>query len=216
MTDLESHPRSTPEPSRDEPRRRQADDPRTDVELFSAAQQGDGAAFGEFYLRHGTQLYAYFRTRSANPQDAYDLVSETFAQALQSIGDFDADRGEPVGWLYGIAKNKHRRYARRGAIETRGRQRIALNLGPLSPNELDRLEQSIDVSALQSRVASAVTALPESLRDAVRLRCVDGFEYDDVARRLGVRPATARKRVSRGLRQLNLSLADANPFQAHD
>ena len=216
MTDIEPHARSTSEQPRAVPRGRQVGDTRSDVRLLSAARQGDGAAFGEFYLRHAGRLFAYYRPRCSNSQDAYDLVSEAFAQAFQSLAEFDPERGEPGGWLFGIARNKYRHYVRRGAVETRGRQRMELNVGHLSPDELDRLEQSIDLSSVQQHVAPAITALPDTLRDAVRLRCIDGYDYDAIATHLGVRPATARKRVSRGLRQLNDSLGEHNPFRSHD
>ena len=70
---------------------------------MAATIAGDAAAFGEFYVRHGTRLFAYFRARGASTQDAYDLVSETFAQAFQSIAGFDSERGEPGAWHFGIA-----------------------------------------------------------------------------------------------------------------
>lgn len=216
MTDIEPNTRSTSEPPRVLTRGRQVVDSRPDDGLLAAAKAGDAAAFGEFYLRHATRLFAYFRTRSGNTQDAYDLVSETFAQAFQSLAEFDPERGEPGGWLFGIAKNKHRRYARRGAVESRGRQRMELTCAPLSPDELDRLEESLDLVAVHQRVDPAIVSLPETLRDAVRLRCLEGCDYDEIASRLGVRPATARKRVSRGLRQLGEVLGDDNPFRSHD
>lgn len=215
MTDIEPNTRSTTEPPRASVRGRTIVDARPDHVLLAAATAGDAAAFGEFYLRHGSRLFAYFRPRCANAQDAYDLVSETFAQAFQSIAEFDPDRGEPGGWLFGIAKNKHRRYARRGAVETRGRRRMEMTIAPLSPDELDALEDSLDLSAVRSRVDPAILELPTTLRDAVRLRCIDGREYDEIATHLGVLPATARKRVSRGLRQLGDLLGD-NPFEHHD
>jgi len=215
MTDLVPPPRSQPEPrpaSTTGPRRV---DPRSDAHLLAAALDGDGTAFGEFYQRHVTRLFAYFRPRSGGPQDAYDLVSETFAQALQSLHEFDPDRGEPGGWLFGIAKNKHRRYARRGAVETRGRQRMELFLPRLSDDALVEIEESIDLDAVRRRLEPAIEALPDTLRDAVRLRCLDVCDYDEIASQLGIRPATARKRVSRGLRHLEDLVGD-NPFLSHD
>ena len=215
MTDLEPNTRSTTEPPRAPARGRSPVDARPDHTLLAATIAGDAAAFGEFYVRHGTRLFAYFRARGASTQDAYDLVSETFASAFQSIADFEPERGEPGAWLFGIAKNKYRHYARRGAVETRGRQRMELTIAPLSPDELDALEDSLDLSAVRRRVDPAILELPPTLRDAVRLRCIDGRDYDEIATHLGVLPATARKRVSRGLRQLEELLGD-NPFEHHD
>lgn len=209
MTDIDS----SPGPNEDLPRPR----PRssltgwTDSELLRAAARGNGDAFGEFYLRYANRILGWFRQRCGGTQDAFDLTAETFAEAFSSIGTFDSNKGVPIGWLYGIAKNVHRHYARRGAVETRARERLQIAPAQLNPDEIAQLESSIDLAALHREVAPAIAALPDSLRDAVRLR-VDGLDYNEIALRLGVRPDAARKRVSRGLTQLGETLGD-NPFQ---
>ena len=48
----------------------------------------------------------------------------------------------------------------------------------------------------------ALDELPESQREAIRLRVVDDLSYDEVADRLGTTPAAARVRVHRGLSAL--------------
>lgn len=191
--------------------------PRTDSQLLSATLEfDDHDAFGEFYLRHANRLFGYFRQRCAGPQDAYDLVAETFAQALQSLAEFDGDRGEPIGWLFGIAKNKHRRYARNGAVETRARERLTLNVSRLSNDSVDQLDEIIDLETVRNRLEPAIAELAPSIGAAIRLRCLDELDYDDIAARLGIRPAAARKRVSRGLRQLEDVIGN-NPFTTnHD
>jgi RNA polymerase sigma-70 factor (ECF subfamily) len=50
--------------------------------------------------------------------------------------------------------------------------------------------------------------LPGDQREAIRLRVVDERPYDEVAAVLGINEATARARVSRGLRALAASLAE--------
>lgn len=214
MTDLD--PLTPPARPRLAPRARQPEvDTRTDAALVAAAVEGDGAAFGVFYTRHVSRLVAYFRPRSGSAQDAYDLVSETFAQALQSLDDFDPTRGEPGGWLMGIAKNKFRRYARQGAVETRGRQRIEMTIGRRSVDELLEIDQSIDLAAIRRELEPAIDRLPAKLAQAVRLRCLDEHTYEHIAVELGARQSTIRKRVSRGLRRLEDMVGD-NPFVTHE
>jgi RNA polymerase sigma-70 factor (ECF subfamily) len=195
--------------------RRPVDHAGCDDALLLASASADRQAFGEFYLRHANGLYAFFRHRGAAPQDAYDLVAETFAQALQSVAEFDGERGTPRGWLYGIAKNKYRHLARRGAVETRARQRMRLDVGPLPTEALDRLEELIDIRDVRERLEPAIESLPPRLGEAVRLRCIDGQSYDEIAGVLDIKPAAARKRVSRALEQLERVLP-TNPYLIHD
>jgi RNA polymerase sigma-70 factor (ECF subfamily) len=48
-------------------------------------------------------VYAYVAYRIGDGHDAEDVTSETFARALRYRDSFDPKRGEPIGWLIGIA-----------------------------------------------------------------------------------------------------------------
>lgn len=213
MTDLEP-PGISPVANPRELARPSVVDERSDADLLRMTPVDPGA-FGEFYLRHADRLYGYLRPRCAGTQDAYDLVSETFAQALHSIHGFDPERGEAAAWLFGIAKNKHRHYTRRGAVETRARLKMEMAVVPLDADMVERLDETIDLTTVRSLLEPAIQSLPESLRAVVRRRCLDGATYDEIAHDLDIRPAAARKRVSRGLRQLEQYLGN-NPFESHD
>ena len=49
-------------------------------------------------------VYAYVAYRIGDGHDAEDVTSETFARALRYRDSFDPKRGEPIGWLIGIAR----------------------------------------------------------------------------------------------------------------
>jgi RNA polymerase sigma-70 factor, ECF subfamily len=52
-----------------------------------------------------------------------------------------------------------------------------------------------------------LNALPESQREAVRLRVIEDLDYDRVADALGTSPTAARVRVHRGLEALRHRLS---------
>lgn len=185
----------------------------TDEQLLVASCT-DPQAFGELYLRHGERLFAYLRPRCGDTQDAYDLVSETMAEAFGARHRFDPSKGDAGAWLFGIARNLLRQYARRGAVDERARRRLGLDVGRLQPDDVERLEHSIDLRGTQAQLGPALGRLPNRLGDAVRLRCLDGHSYEEVANMLDITSATARKRVSRALALLEHHLPD-NPFAAH-
>jgi RNA polymerase sigma-70 factor (ECF subfamily) len=55
-------------------------------------------------------------------------------------------------------------------------------------------------------IESALQRLPSDQRDAVQVRVIDECSYDEVASRLQISEASARKRVSRGLAALRAQL----------
>ena len=170
---------------------------RSDARLLADAGR-DPAAFGELYRRHVRRVHAWHARRLA--WAAADLTAETFARAWIARGGFrDEHGGWALPWLLGIAHNVLRESVRREAIESRARERLGL---PLDLANEDGYAAVEDRLSPPFAVAAAVEALPDHERDAVELRIIDELPYAEVARRLDIRPAAARLRVSRALRRL--------------
>ena len=103
---------------------------------------------------------------------------------------------------------------RRGHAERRALRRLGAEPPLLEPEELRRIEELADLGSLRAALAGALEELSEEQREAVRLRVVEELDYPVVAARLGVTEATARARVSRGLRLLAVALDDLRPVGA--
>ena len=171
---------------------------RTDAELIHAAQS-EAAAFAELYRRHVSTVHGWFRRRLE--WAAADLTAEAFAQAWLSRRSFrDEADGSALPWLLGIARNVARESARRDEVETRARRRLGLPTDLASEDGYDAVEERLSPSVA---LEEALEALPAHEREALELRVVGELPYDDVAARLGLRPAAARLRVSRALRRLS-------------
>lgn len=172
---------------------------RTDAELLV---DPDPAAFGQLYDRHVASLLRFFVRRTACSHAAADLTAETFAEALQSRGRYDPERGEVAAWLYGIARNRLRRYARKGSADQRTLRRIGLSASAWSSDELDRVDELIDLERLRGHVVEGLSRLSPALRTAVELRVIEDLPYRQVAERLGCSEGAARVRVTRALTRL--------------
>lgn len=172
---------------------------RTDAELIRTA--ADPAAFGELYRRHAPAVFGWFRPRLE--WAAADLTAETFARAWFSRRRFRDERdGSALPWLFGIARNVLRDSVRRGEIETRARVKLGLPLDLAAEDGYAEVEERLSP---REALAGALQQLPPHERRAVELRVIDELSYREVARRLAIRPAAARLRVSRALRRLALT-----------
>lgn len=68
------------------------------------AQEGDESSFNSLYHWYYAQIYRHLFRLVGNPEDASDLVQETFARAWRGLpGIYDGRRFR--GWLYKIATN---------------------------------------------------------------------------------------------------------------
>lgn len=171
----------------------------TDKELLGCAVS-DPDAFGVFYRRHVAWVVAYLARRVEDREAVADLVAESFAQALIGLPRYDARRGEPNAWLFGIVSNQLQAYWywRRGTVERRAQKRLAMERQLPDADDLER----IDRFGQEPVAVELLALLPDEQREAVRERVLRERGYDEIAVEAGVAEATVRKRVSRGLATL--------------
>jgi RNA polymerase sigma factor (sigma-70 family) len=169
--------------------------------------QADPHAFAEFYDAYSDRVLRFLARRVFDPEIAIDLLSETFAKALEQRMQFRGTSApEEQAWLFTIARSELSRYWRSGRVERATLERFQIELPAMSTLEHDRIEALTDLGELAEDLLAALGRLPEDQRRAVELRIIDERPYPEVAATLGVTEPTARARVSRGLRALALSL----------
>ena len=74
----------------------------TDKELAQAAARSGLGAFDEIVQRYCQQLTTFALAKTANMEDAEDIVQETFLRAYQNIKSFDS-KYALKNWLFTIA-----------------------------------------------------------------------------------------------------------------
>src|SRR5262249_45271721 len=115
---------------------------------------------------------------------------------------------ELSGWLWTIARNVLTDELRRSyGARTRDERMPSLRRA-LTDREIERVEELAGLEQLREAVAQRLSELPAEEREAVRLRIIEDRSYAEVARAMNTNGATARARVSRGLRALSISLRD--------
>lgn len=182
----------------------------TDEALLVAAVD-DSDAFGEFYDRHAVAVFVWFARRTACRAAAADLAAETFAEAYRMVHRYRPARGVPRAWLFGIARNKWRRYARTGGISTRALSRLGVAID--QQDHADAVAEAVDLSQLAVGVEALLGRLSPAISEAVRLRIVEELPYAEVAAALGCSEGAARVRVARGLARLQDDLEVADSYR---
>ena len=183
----------------------------TDRELVTAAQAGDGAAFGLLVGKYQRKLARLLARYVRDPAEVEDLTQETFIKAHQALPSFRGDSAFYT-WLYRIGANTAKNF-----LVTAGRRMP--NSTDLSPEDL---ESSEDGDLLQDNatpealllakeialtVEAAISGLPEELREAIRLRELEGMRYEDIAVELGCSVGTVRSRLWRAREVVAAALA---------
>jgi RNA polymerase sigma-70 factor (ECF subfamily) len=169
----------------------------------------DPRTFADLYVEYHEQVLRYFARRTLDPETAFDLMAETFAQLFAGIDGFRGETEEQgLAWMWTVARHQLYRWRRRGQVERRGLERLAVPVPSLGPVEYDRIEDLADLHRLRPQLDRALAQLADEQRRVLRLRVLEHREYDDIARECGVSAQVVRARVSRALRQLAKSMDD--------
>jgi RNA polymerase sigma-70 factor (ECF subfamily) len=163
-----------------------SDEALTDAGLVAACAAGDRVALGMLFERHVDAVFCFIRSmRGSDPAVLEDLVQATFVAAFEAAGRF---AGASVkSWLFGIAANLVRGYARRER-----RRKNALRL--VQEASHGRYSGGGDAATI-ARLPAAITALPHDLRAALVIIDIEGERGVDAAAALGIPEGTLWRRL---------------------
>ena len=165
--------------------------PGHDPALVVAAQRGDRQAFGLLYERYGAMVHGVLLARV--PIDAVDdLVQDVFLSAFQHLGSLRQPEAFG-GWLAAIA--------RRRAVDHYRQTRVTVDA-----TDLPAVDHAPRAEALE--VLAVIRSLPDTYRETLMLRLVEGMTGREIADRTGLTPASVRVNLHRGMKQLRERLGE--------
>ena len=157
-------------------------------------------------------LYAAALRYTKNPEDARDLVQDTYLKAFTSFHQFEEGTNLRA-WLYRVLTttfiNTYRKDQRRPQIAQAELEDWQVAEAQSHTSDLGK---SAEVEALEnlpdSDIKRALQEIPEEFRMVVYLADVEGFSYKEIAEIVGIPAGTVMSRLSRGRKQLREKLTD--------
>jgi RNA polymerase sigma-70 factor, ECF subfamily len=167
----------------------------------------DPDAFERFYREHVEAVQRFVARRVDDPYLAADLTADIFVAVIESAGCYRRSRGEPVAWLFGIARNVVAESHRRNARELRTATRIGAR-ELVDEDDLAALHDRFDRESSARALYAELTELPAGERAVLELVALDGLSTHEAARALGISAVAARVRLHRARRRLQSHLLD--------
>jgi RNA polymerase sigma-70 factor (ECF subfamily) len=178
-----------------------------DAELAILAIGGRDPAFAELVRRHRQHLYRLILSNVADPDEALDLVQETFFAAHRALGRYDPERSMR-GWLAAIALNKCRDWGRRRAVRRLFRLARPIDEAGEIAHDDPGPDVEADARRRMAQVASAISELPAALREVLTLRTVEGLSQTEAADLLGITGKAVETRLYRARAKLQALLGE--------
>lgn len=179
--------------------------PDADAPLVERVKMGDARAFDLIVVKYQRRIERLIGRMVRDTDLVQDLAQETFIRAYRALPQF---RGESAfyTWLYRIAVNT----AKKALVDLRRDPVLTESaLGsrdedeePSSRVENELTDGETPEAVLASReiartVNAAIEALSEDLRQAITLREIEGFSYEEIAVAMNCPIGTVRSRIFR-------------------
>jgi RNA polymerase sigma-70 factor (ECF subfamily) len=188
--------------------------PQIEAQFIERLKRGDAAAFEKLVNERSGEIYGLLYRLTESREEARDLTQETFLRAFQSIGQF---RGESDlrTWIYRIAinqaRNRWRWWRRRRrdvtvSIDAPAPSGQVSLIGTLKSDDGNNPERETLAHEREQALRKALGSLKRVYREAVLLRDIEGFAYEEIAVALDISVGTVKSRLARGRQELRRKL----------
>jgi len=159
------------------------------------AAAADAFDFDALYRDARDDVYAYCATLLRDSAAAEDVTALAFERAYRrSSKRYDARRGSPRAWLFGIARNA-------ALDELRRRKRDAEAQIPV-PLQGPQPDEAAELAAQRDAVREALSKLPAKDREVIALKYHADLSHAEIADVLGVSPSNAGTLLHRAMTKL--------------
>lgn len=161
-----------------------------DSDVVAQVQGGDREAFGILVARYQKMVFSLAQRMTGSPEEAQDVVQNSFLNAFRQIGNFRGDASFKT-WVYGIALNECRMLYRKSG-RTVAMDSVAEPVAPkVGGHAFDRLV-----------LGKLVGRLPEKQKAALVLRVCEDLPFRDIGEIIGTSEASAKVNYFHAVKKL--------------
>jgi RNA polymerase sigma-70 factor (ECF subfamily) len=178
---------------------------------LEALKKGDRVEFARLTDTYYEMIYRLALRMLQNPQDAEDVLQETFIKAYSHLKNFDG-RSNVSTWLYRIATNEALMMIRRRKLESLSIEEPVQTEGydqePIQIVDWCCLpEESFMSDEVNAQLDEAIDKLPPSLRIVFILRDIQGLSTRETSQVLELSEMAVKTRLSRARLRLREDLS---------
>jgi RNA polymerase sigma-70 factor (ECF subfamily) len=177
----------------------QEDQVDADQAIIDRVLAGDQHAFSILIVRYSDPLYRHAVGMTGSPDDAADILQNSFIKAFQHLGEV---RGRFDAWVFRIVANGCKDW-----LKNIRRTHLSYEEDD-QPSGYETPEEELDRGELRGDLDRALAALPASLREAFVMKHVEGRSYEEMAELLETSVGALKMRVHRAREALQKLLEE--------
>jgi RNA polymerase sigma-70 factor (ECF subfamily) len=172
----------------------------TDAELLARCRNGDHGAWDVVVRQHHQRIYNLAYRFNGRFDEAEDLTQEIFLKVYRTLHTYKPDLGAFETWMMRVSRNCIIDHYRKVKTERRQTDPLEGDHEQVAEtgNRFANPAEVLDHRELSERVHGALLRLSEDLREAVILRDLEGFAYEEIVDIIRVPIGTVKSRINRG------------------
>jgi len=178
-----------------------------DRELLMRVGAGDLAALRELYDEHAPRAMTIALRILHSPQEAEDTVQDTFLEIWRRAAQLEGAVGGAVAWVVSIARMRAMDRLRASRATGVALEGTAATEDLMATAQLSLASQTRGRRD-QTRVATALAALPAEQRQTIELAYLEGLSQSEIAAQIGTPVGVVKKRVKQAMNRLTELLGE--------
>ena len=170
-----------------------------DQAVIDRVLAGDRNAFGILIERYSDALYRHAYGMTGSADVAEDILQVSFIKAFHHLGEV---RGRFDAWVFRIVANGCKDW-----LKNIRRTHLSYEEDD-QPSSFETPEEELDRGEMRRDLDTALSALPDSLREAFVMKHVEGRSYEEMAVLLDTTVGALKMRVHRAREALQALLEE--------
>ena len=172
----------------------------TDAELVKQCLTGDHAAWETIVRQYTQRVYNLAYRFTGRFDEAEDLTQEIFLKIYRTLTTYRSESGALVTWIVRVGRNHLIDHYRKYKTERTHTDSLEVEYEKAeeNPARYANPAQALEQRELSERVHQALLRVSEDLREAVILRDLEEFTYEEIADMLKLPLGTVKSRINRG------------------
>lgn len=164
-------------------------------QIIEGVKKGDSDSCFRLVERYRDPLFSWILQRISNPNDAEDILQESFTKCFKRIESYNNNYSFST-WLYTIAKNSALDFLRKGELAVApyyGEESPVKEGEDLAPSPEDQLIAKQNIEQL----VTAIKELSPIYREVSELRFIHDYALEEIAKELNIPLNSVKSRVRR-------------------
>jgi len=175
-----------------------------DAELVKRCLAGEHGAWEVIVRQYHQRIYNLAYRFTGRFDESEDLAQEIFLKVFRTLNSYRPESGALVTWMVRVGRNHiidHYRKFKTERTQTDSLE-VEYEKAEENPARYASPVQALEQRELSERVHRALLRIAEDLQEAVILRDLEEFTYEEIAEMLDLPLGTVKSRINRGRAEL--------------